>query len=522
MEAAVDTARDRPSFWSTEALRARPALDRDLDVDVIVLGGGLTGLTSAWLLAQAGVRVALVERHTLASGDTGHTTAHLTVVTDARPRELVELIGVEDAAALWAAGRAGLAEIERLATSLSVSCDLKRVPATLHVPFDLPAEDEAELGAGLKRDAELAREWGVDAAFVEEVPLVGRPGVRFDDQAIFHPTKYLRGIAEALVTLGVPIHEHSEAGFTDNPEVLECRGHRIRARWVVMATHNPLSGRQGFAAASRLQTRLSLYTTHAVRARLPGASLHAGLYWDTGDPYRYLRIEEGPDGWSVIAGGEDHKTGQAADTRVAQAALGAWLHRLLPRAEITHRWSGQVIETPDGAPFIGEVADRQWIATGFAGNGMTFGTLAAMMVRDAVTGVANPWSRVVSPERAAALRAPWEYIRENADFPYYLMKRLFGRHAGRALHDIRHGEGAVVSLDGQSIAAARDPEGRLHLRSAICTHMGCEVAWNSSDRTWDCPCHGSRFTASGDVISGPAERPLDEPEPGARRAASRR
>jgi nitrite reductase/ring-hydroxylating ferredoxin subunit len=223
-----------------------------------------------------------------------------------------------------------------------------------------------------------------------------------------------------------------------------------------------------------------------------------------------VRIEETDTGYSVIAGGEDHKTGQIEDTRVPHASLEKWFRRLLPEATITHRWSGQVLETPDGMPIIGEVAPRQWIATGFGGNGITFGTLAAMLVCNAVTGRANPWSKLVSPRRIAALRDPWDYVRENVDYPYYMLKRLLGPDDDRSLRSLKPGDGTVITLDGSPVAASRDREGLYRLRSAVCPHMGCLVAWNRAERTWDCPCHGSRFRADGSVARGPAERDLDQ------------
>jgi glycine/D-amino acid oxidase-like deaminating enzyme/nitrite reductase/ring-hydroxylating ferredoxin subunit len=506
----MDATSSSHSLWASAELAAFPRLDRDLTVDLLIIGGGLTGLTAAYLLTRAGMRVAVLERHRIGAGDTRHTTAHVTAVTDARPQELSRLIGEDDAAALWRAGQAAIEQIEGQVGTLGIACDWRRVPGFLHAPFDVPAERLGDVRTALAQDADLARRWGFDASFEERVPVVGTFGVRYASQALFHPMKYLRGLAEALRLEGVPIFEESEPSFTDDPEQFECHGHRLRAGWVLMATHNPHPGRERRTKADVRQTKLALYVSHALRARQPSA-LPEGLYWDTSDPYRYIRIELDEQGASIVAGGEDYKTGQAADARAPQAALEEWVGRLFPAAEITHRWSGQVIETPDAVPFIGEVAPRQWIATGFSGNGMTFGTLAAMLLRDALTGVDNPWTRVVAPDRASARRDPWEYLRQNTDYPYYMLRRLLGREAGGRLHAIGAGEGAVIMSEGRHVAAARDRAGRLHLRSGICTHMGCAVTWNQLDSTWDCPCHGSRFRLDGAVLSGPADQPLPDP-----------
>jgi Rieske Fe-S protein len=178
--------------------------------------------------------------------------------------------------------------------------------------------------------------------------------------------------------------------------------------------------------------------------------------------------------------------------------------------ELTHRWSGQVIETPDGLPYIGRMADRQLAATGFAGNGMTFGTLAGMMMADAIAGRSNPWADLFDPGRAAIRRGLWDYIKENTDYPYYMMRDRFAGAEGKSLRTVARGRGAVIDHAGKKVAAYRAPDGVLTTVSATCTHMGCIVGWNEAERTWDCPCHGSRFTPQGDVISGPAEKPLAE------------
>jgi Rieske Fe-S protein len=192
--------------------------------------------------------------------------------------------------------------------------------------------------------------------------------------------------------------------------------------------------------------------------------------------------------------------------------LETTLSELVPEIQLTHRWSGQVIETPDGLPYIGRNADHQYAATGFSGNGMTFGTLAAMMVADAITGRSNPWTDLFDPGRAAVRRGAWEYLKENTDYPYYLIRDRFAGPEGRSLRSVRRGQGKIIERNGNKVAAYRDESGTTTLRSATCTHMGCVVGWNEAERTWDCPCHGSRFEPNGDVISGPAESPLAKAE----------
>ena len=231
-------------------------------------------------------------------------------------------------------------------------------------------------------------------------------------------------------------------------------------------------------------------------------------YWDTADPYHYLRIDPHRDFDYAIFGGEDHKTGQVADTAACYRALEATAKRILPGLEVTHRWSGQVIETNDGLPFIGETSDRQFAATGYAGNGMTFGTLAAMMARDWAAGKRNPWRDLFDPGRTTVRGGTWDYLKENLDYPYYLIRDRFVGPDARSLRAVKRGEGKIVEIGGKRLAAYRSDKGVVTLLSPVCTHMGCNVAWNRVEQTWDCPCHGSRFTPQGKVLAGPAEAPL--------------
>jgi Rieske Fe-S protein len=339
------------------------------------------------------------------------------------------------------------------------------------------------------------------------------PGIRFDNQARFHPRKYLAALAKAIADRGGSIHEHSEVEqFCDQPLSVKANGCTIACDDVIVATHNPLVGNSSLVSATAFQTKLALYTSYVVGARVAKGAVPDGLFWDTADPYHYLRLDPHRDFDVVIFGGLDHKTGQSEDTTDCFAKLEARLKRLLPDAELTHRWSGQVIETPDELPYIGRMADHQYAATGFAGNGMTFGTLSAMMITDQISGRRNPWTELFDPGRTAVGRGMWEYIKENADYPYYLIRDRFAGPEGKSLRVVRRGEGKIIERDGKKIAASRDQSGAITMRSATCTHMGCIVKWNDAERTWDCPCHGSRFTPKGAVISGPAEEPLSPAE----------
>ena len=245
---------------------------------------------------------------------------------------------------------------------------------------------------------------------------------------------------------------------------------------------------------------------------MPRGTLPDALWWDISDPYEYLRIEPQNGHQLVIFGGADSKTGQEDDARAFQV-LEHRLGELLPGAEVTHRWLGQVIETDDGLPYIGEHADGEFIATGFAGNGFTFGTLAGMMARDAVLGRPNPWADLLRVDRKPFHGGVWRYLRENLDYPRYLLRDLLARADTKELRDVPPGAGRIVDLKGNRCAVFRGEDGRFSIHSAVCTHLKCIVHWNAADRTWDCPCHGSRFSTSGDVLAGPAEQPLRPVQP---------
>jgi glycine/D-amino acid oxidase-like deaminating enzyme/nitrite reductase/ring-hydroxylating ferredoxin subunit len=496
-------------YWADSAsLPSFPKLDRDLTVDVVVIGGGIAGLTTAYLASAAGQSVAVIERDRCAMIDTGHTTAHVTMVTDTRLNELSRKFGKTHAQAVWDAGLAAIAEIDTIILEHDIGCDFEWVSGYLHAPG---GRADSEQTKTFQEEAQFATELGFDAEAVEHVPFIGGPGVRFDNQARFHPRKYLAGVSAAIRENGGEIFEHTEAEeFRDQPRSVKANGHWIHAGEIVIATHNPLVGLAGMASATVFQTKLALYTSYAIAGRVKQDTVADGLFWDTADPYHYLRLERHRDYDVVIFGGEDHKTGQVADTNACYRRLEETLTTMLPDIELTHRWSGQVIETPDGLPYIGKMADHQYAATGFAGNGMTFGTLAGIMMSDAIAARPNPWADLFDPGRAAVRRGLWEYIKENADYPYYMMRGRFAGAEGKSLRAVKRGHGAVIERDGQRVAAYRAPDGELTMVSATCTHMGCIVGWNDAERTWDCPCHGSRFTPQGAVISGPAEKPLPE------------
>src|SRR5882724_4643975 len=494
-------------FWiESTPIRRFPKLQKNINVDIVVIGAGITGITAAYLLKKAGATVALIERERVASIDTGHTTAHLTYIIDVELQELARNFGDDHAQAAWDAGAAAIDKIESIVNKEDIDCEFARVPAYLHVCAEGFSKRDV---SSLKKEADVAVKLGFDATYLKSVPYFNLPGVRFANQAKFHPRKYLRGLVQKIPGDGSHVFEKSAATKFDAKK----RRVKVNRNWinfdrVVMATNNPLVGLASITSATLFQTKLSLYTSYAFGARVPPNTVPEALFWDTREPYDYLRADRHPRFDYILYGGEDHKTGQKKKTQNAYARLLARLKKIIPKANIDHRWSGQVISTPDGLPYIGENAEHQFVATGYCGNGITFGTVAAMMARDWITERKNPWADLFAVDRKKIKGATWNYLRENKDYPYYMIKDRLARPEADSVRELKPGNGMIVGSRGKKVAAFRGRNGKVHRLSPVCTHLGCLVRWNSAESTWDCPCHGSRFKPTGEVIAGPAEEPL--------------
>lgn len=492
------------SYWSdTTSVPKHPPLESGLQVDVVVIGGGITGVTAAYLMKQAGLTVALLERERCATVNTAHTSAHLTFVTDLRLRQLVSQVGRDHAQAVWDAGHAAIHQIESNVVAEAIDCHFAHVPGFLHA--SLPGDrDERE---ALSEEAKLAAEFGFEATYLDAVPVFERPGVRFLNLARFHPLQYVAGLLKKIPGQGSHVFEQTEAEGIEGDSV-QARGHIVNCRFIMIATDVPLMGKTNLLSATLFQTKIAPYTSYVIGGRLrPGVAVD-GLFWDTSDPYFYLRLEPHKEHDYVVFGGADHKTGQTEDTTSRFDDLEKVLREFLPQVRLDHRWSGQVVESVDGLPFIGETAEHQFVATGFSGNGLTFGTLGAMMARDAALGRKNPWQDLFAVDRKE-LSTVWNYVRENSDYPYYMLKDRLTAPEGQSLGCLSPGEGKILRIQHERVAAFRDDQGQVTELSPICTHMGCLVHWNDAEKTWDCPCHGSRFHPTGAPLAGPAETPLN-------------
>ena len=380
----------------------------------------------------------MLERDRCGGVDTGHTTAHLTYATDLRLHELVTRFGRDHAQAAWDAGRAAMEQIDETVRTEGMDCDFARVPGYLHIPVGDEAGDDLD---GLKRDADLGQELGFETDFLESVPFVGTPGVRFPNQAKFHPLKYLAGLLELIPGESCHVFEHTEVTeVEDDPLVVKANGHSVSCNYLVIATHVPLMGKAGTVSAALFQSKLASYTSYAIGAKAKRGSVPEALFWDTATPYRYLRADEHQRHDYLVFGGEDHKTGQEEDPENCFRKLEGSLKAQLPDAEVNFQWSGQVVETNDGLPLIGETAKRQFAATGFAGNGMTFGTLAAHDGLRRAIGRRTPGAILFDVHRKKLMQHLGLY-QENLDYPYYMIKDRLSAAEGQYYRGLKRATG---------------------------------------------------------------------------------
>ena len=477
-----------------------PALDQDVSTQVCVIGAGIAGLTAAYLLAMKGRRVVVVDLGAVGGGETSRTTAHIVTAIDDRYERIATWRG-EEAARL--AAESQLAAIEMIVRNVAeerIDCELTRVDGYLFAP---PGESSDEL----EKELEAARAAGLsDVALVDRAPLpsfdTGR-ALRFPRQAQFHPLMYLESLTGAIVREGGRIYSHTRIEEIDSDGLVAttAEGRKIRAEDIVIATNAPI-----FGPASN-DVMQAPYRTFVIAADVPSGAVPAALYWDTAWPYHYVRLQQGADRASelLVVGGEDHKTGQADDAEDRWSRLESWARERFPAMrDVRYRWSGQVQETVDGLGLIGrqKEGERVYQITGDSGIGMTNGTIGAMLVTDLILKSRSPWTELYDPGRKP-VRSVGELVKEGANVAAQIVKRVLPARV-KSADDIPADSGAVVETDGSKSAVYRDAGGELHERSAICPHRGCLLAWNSAEKTWDCPCHGSRFDRYGKVVTAPA------------------
>jgi glycine/D-amino acid oxidase-like deaminating enzyme/nitrite reductase/ring-hydroxylating ferredoxin subunit len=497
------------SIWmSTADIPVGSPLTEDVETNVCVVGAGIAGMTTAYLLARDGLSVIVLDDGVVAGGETGRTTAHLSFALDDRFTELERLHGERGARLAAESHRAAVDRIEQIVADERINCDFLRLDGYL---FLGPGQDVRDL----EDELEAANRAGLmDVRMVDGAPIPGYvtgKALLFPEQGQFHPVKYLEGVAKAIERDGGRIHTRSHVESIhggENPSVKVQDGPTVKAKCVVVATNTPIND------WVKIHTKQAPYRTYVIGALVPKRHIPTALYWDTLDPYHYVRLQPYSDREDVlIVGGEDHKTGQAADTDARFDRLESWARQVFPNLGVVEfRWSGQVMEPVDGLAFIGRNPgeDNVFIATGDSGHGMTHGTIAGMLISDLIQNRDNDWKKLYDPSRKT-LKAMGEFAKENLNVAAQYVDYVTGGDVKDA-EEIAQGSGAIVRRGVQKLAIYRDEAGVLHEMSAICPHLGCVVDWNDTEKTWDCPCHGSRFSALGKVVNGPANTDLSPAE----------
>ncbi|MDF2115582.1 FAD-dependent oxidoreductase [Roseiarcaceae bacterium H3SJ34-1] len=497
------------SLWMRmQVAPAAFALNQSLSCDTVVIGSGIAGLSTAYELSQAGQSVIVLDRGPVAGGMTSRTTAHLAPICDDGLSELIKLRGEEMARLFQRSQEAAVDHIEAIVGNHAISCDFRRLDAYLFPALGMDDEAAKEQA---DREYEAARAAKAEVERARGVPLKGfeaAPVLRYPRQATFHPLKYLTGLVAAIADkggrlfAGTAVTDIEETA--DGVRVKTHGGSSVAAARAVVATNSPIANRLA------LHSKMAPYRTYAMAFTIPRGALPDALYWDMADPYHYVRLQPGPGTVDyLIAGGGDHKSGEADDGDVRFEAIEAWIRQLVPDlGKEMHRWSGQVLDTIDYCGFIGRNpgSTNVFVATGDSGQGMTHGALAGILLRDLIINGSSPWQEVYAPDRmtpAAVLNYVSENLTAVKSFAEYVTPGEL-----KSVDDLKPGEGGIIRDGLAKIAACRDSDGKLHLSSPICTHLGCHVHWNSTEQCWDCPCHGSHFAPDGTVLNGPAIAPL--------------
>lgn len=485
------------TYWNAGTVGAAfPSLEGDLSVDVAIIGGGIVGITAARHLKDKGLTVAVVEARSVGRQVTGRSTAKVTSQHGLLYHVLEKTFGADRARLYGEAQEGGLRQVRALVARYGINCDLETRPAIVYALTD---DEAAQVGA----EAEVAQRLGLPAALMQEtdLPFAVSAALRFDNQAQFHPSRYVAGLARTIPGDGCHVFETSRVIDWQPTQVSTAKG-RVSARHVIMATHLPLGLTGGFSARAYPQAEPVIAAR--VARPLPGMYLSA-------DGAQSIRTHVDADGLiHAIAAGAAFKPGHVDEERAAFADLEGWLAEHFPVEAVHSRWVNEDYTSMDKLPFIGwssPVGQGYLVATGFAAWGLTNGTAAGMILAHLAAGEDHPWADVFDARRVSALAGGATFVKENAHVVLHLVEGHLSRKPKR-FEDLGAREAAVLHIDGRQVAAYRDDRGTVHAVSAVCPHAGCIVGWNETDRTWDCPCHGSRFSLDGDVIHGPAVRPL--------------
>lgn len=493
-------------LWIETKMPEFTELRENLTVDVAIVGGGIAGLTTAYLLMKAGFKVCVLEAYGLASGQSARTTAQFVTALDNRYFELENFHGAEVAKLTAESHRAAIDQVEKIVLDEKIDCDLEKLSGFLF------ARDDSRPHI-LQRELKAARQAGLlDVEMRSRSPMnffdTG-PCLEFPEQLQLHPVKYLAGLARCIAKGGGHIFTDTHVTHVEGGAAAHIKtqsGNRVNCKSVVVATNSPVNDL--FA----IHTKQAAYRTYVLGFIIPPGSVPKALFWDTLEPYHYIRLSKSDttDQEILIVGGEDHKTGQEEYPARSFRKLESWTRARFPMAgKILYEWSGQVMEPVDSLAYLGHnPLDRKnvYVITGDSGNGMTHCTIGAMLICDQIQGQPNPWENIYDPSRVS-IRASKVYLRENANVARQYSD-WFSRSPRPRFQNMAKEEGIVFRDGVRMIAAYKDQVGNLEFMSAACPHLAGVVSWNEVEKSWDCPCHGSRFDCHGKVIEGPAIRDL--------------
>jgi glycine/D-amino acid oxidase-like deaminating enzyme/nitrite reductase/ring-hydroxylating ferredoxin subunit len=497
----------RDSIWMSQpGTDSFGELTHDLSVDVAVVGGGITGITTALQLIRQGRKVAVLEAGRIGGSNTGHSTGNLYATTSESLYALGQKWGDDVAEAVVRSRGEAVDLIERNIAEYRLTCDFARVPWALYAMSGGSAENDR-----IRHEYDAARGAGLDAKLENDLALpyaIGKALV-VRHQAQFNPFLYVRQLAAAIRSTRCQIFERARVRDIDIEQgTVATATHRVRADHIVMATHTP-------KGISILQTEMLPYRECGIAAEMPERQLPPGIFWSAGSQPVSVRLAEIAGKPYLVMIGERHKTGHVADMNGAHQRLEQQLRARFRTEAPAFYWSAQQYRSADGLPYIGSSvgSSHVYLATGFGADGLTYGTLAGMLIADEICGNRNPYAQLYSPRRFTPIKSAKNFLKENMDVAAHLIKDYTRSQPVSDLSDIGRGEASLLTIASEKLAAYRDEQDRLHVVSAVCTHMKCLVHWNPSERSWDCPCHGSRFHYDGSVIEGPAMMPLKRHDP---------
>lgn len=492
------------TYWREIELPSFKKLTNNITVDVAIVGAGITGITAAYLLAKAGVKVAIIEAGSVLNGTTGHTTAKITAQHGMLYDELIQHFGEEKAKLYYESNSNALQFIQKLVSENQIDCDFAHEDALIYAVTD-------EYGDKLETEWQAYQKLGIIGMLNDKLPfdIQIKKALVMEKQARFHPLKYLKHLLAEAVQAGCQVYENTTASDIEDPaegpKVMTTNGHRVSCKHVFVASHFPFYDGLGFYFA-RMHAERSYAIGIKTDKEYPG-----GMYISADSPTRSIRSTPLADGGNlIIIGGENHKTGQGIDTIKHYQELEAFAQQVFGISEYSYRWSAQDLVTLDKLPYIGPITEKKtnvYVATGYKKWGMTTGTLAARMFADYVLERDQPYSELYSPSRFTADPSLRKLLSSNADVAAHLLKGKL-EFVPKNAQDLRVGEGGVVMHHGKRAGAYKDEDGKLYIVDTTCTHLGCETEWNHAEKTWDCPCHGSRFSYDGNVVEGPAKKPL--------------